>query len=252
MGTETEAVALAAELVGYGLQPKLFPGRHQQYRELLERYRRDLDFRYLADGVARGLGLRIASATELGLYLAALPGSPFAFTLASWRRERGVASFEDRLLHGLAVVAIVAYFYPQAVDVEVERHRRATVTQVEGFLRSAAAEVAKRSPDSAEAVLSEHEQACRIYLRQKEVVGTADGRRPQRGTTSVIARAFELLADQGLVRRAGEEGSDPVYQPLERMRLQVADIASNEAYDALARIRREGSTPNVPAKPGPL
>jgi len=229
-------VESAAQLVAFGVQSRLVAGQDEDYRSLLSRYRTDLDFRQLVDSIATGLGLRVTAANELGLFFWADPYGPFAYTLASWRRERGAGTFEDRILHGLAVVAIAAYFYPQASDLETERHRQATAAQVEQFLRAACSEIAKESDDP-EIEREEWEQAASLYLRQKEVAATSDGRRPQKGTQSVISRAFDLLVEQGLVRKR-EEGNLVVYQPSERMRLQIAGVAGHEAYQALALIRR--------------
>src|SRR6266567_6771478 len=75
----------------------------------------------------------------------------------------------------------------QASDLETERHRQATAAQVEQFLRAACAEIAKESDDP-EIEREEWEQAASLYLRQKEVAATSDGRRPQKGTQSVISR----------------------------------------------------------------
>lgn len=230
-------VESAAQLVAFGLRSRLLAGQDQDYRSLLLRYRTDLDFRQIVDSIATGLGLRITTANELGLFLWADPNGPFAYTLASWRRDRGAGTFEDRVLHGLAVLAITAYFYPQPNDLETERHRQATAAQVEQFLRAACSDIAKEGDDR-EVEREEWEQAASLYLRQKEVAATTDGRRPQKGTQSVISRAFDLLMDQGLVRKR-EEGNIVVYQPNERMRLQIAGVAGHEAYQALARIRRE-------------
>ena len=235
---QTDNLVDAGRLVGFGLQPKVYPGNIAMYRELVARYRTDGAFQQTVDAVAEGLGLVVLDATQLGFYLGATSESPFAYTLADFRRERGQLSFEDRILHGIALAAIAAYFYPQAADLAHERHRTARLSQVETFLRGACQDLRVSQGDrDPEADQPEFEQAWRIYLRQKETQSTADGRRAQRGTLSVIARTFELLAERGFVRRVRDDGSDPEYQPLERFRLHIGNFAGREAYDTLASIR---------------
>jgi hypothetical protein len=228
----------AGRLIAFGLRPRAYPGAIPEYRVLVARYRTDHDFQRTVDAVAEGLGLTVLDATQLGFYLGATPESRFAYSLADFRRERGASTFDDRVQHGLALAAIAAYFYPQATDLAQETHREARVSQVERFLRSACEELRKTWGDADPRVdQPEFERAWRLYVRQKETASTADGRRAQRGTLSVIARTFELLAEAGLVRRARDD-ADPAYQPLERFRLQVAGLAGKEAYEALADIAR--------------
>jgi hypothetical protein len=228
----------AGRLIGFGLQAKVYPGTVADYRNLVARYRTDGAFQETVDAVAEGLGLAVLDATQLGFYLGAVAESPFAYSLSDFRRERGQLTFEDRILHGLALAAIAAYFYPQAADLAHERHRAARVSQVETFLRGACQDLrTTHGDDDPEADQPEFEQAWRIYLRQKETLSTADGRRAQRGTLSVIARTFELLAEHGFVRRVRDDGNDPEYQPLERFRLHIGNLAGREAYESLASIR---------------
>jgi hypothetical protein len=231
----------AGQLIQFGLRPRLFPGHDREYRDLLARYRMELEFQEVVDAVAEGLGLTVASATPLGFFLAAQPGSVFAYSLSAFRRDRGgVSGYEDRLLHGLGMVAIVAYFYPAAQDLEHESHRPAAPRDVERYLR-AACEQLSRATDEADVAAdqTEFEQAWRLYLRQKEAVETSDGRRGQRGTLAVIDRCFAMLDAQGLVRRVNEASDNPPYQPMERLRLMVGTVAGHFAFEQLKRIRLE-------------
>lgn len=160
----------------------------------------EIEFRNVVEAVADGLGLTVAAATELGMFLAAQPGSVFAYTLSSFRRERGAsASVEDRLLHGLGMVAIVAYYYPRGQDLEHERHTPATPRDVDRFLRAACEQLRDASHDAdVRTDRSEFEEAWRLYLRQKEAIEKLDGRRAQRGTLAMLDRCFQMLEGQGL------------------------------------------------------
>jgi hypothetical protein len=236
---DEELLRAAGHLIQFGLRPRLFPGQDREYRDLLARYRMELEFQVVVDAVADGLGLGVAAATELGLFLAAEPGSVFAYTLSSFRRDRGSSGYDDRLLHGLGMVAIVAYFYPSGRDLEYERHPPATARDVDRFVRAACEELGRAS-DSADvpAEQSEFEQAWHLYLRQKEAIETQDGRRAQRGTLAVLDRCFAMLEGQGLVRRTREVEDNPPYVPMERLRLMVGTVAGHHAFEQLREIRR--------------
>jgi hypothetical protein len=236
-----ERLRAAGQLIQFGLRPKLFPGQDREYRDLLARYRMELEFQEVVDAVAEGLGLTVASATELGFFLAAQPGSVFAYTLSTFRRDRGTSSgYDDRLLHGLAMVAIVAYYYPTGQDLEHESHRPATPRDVDRYLRAACEQLSRTSADlDVPAEQSELEQAWHLYLRQKEAVETPDGRRAQRGTLAVIDRCLDMLENQGLVRRARDAGDNSSFVPMERLRLMVGTVAGHHAFEQLRRIRLE-------------
>jgi hypothetical protein len=238
---DDELLRAAGQLIQFGLRPRLFPGQDREYRDLLTRYRMEQEFQQVVDAVADGLGLGVAAATELGLFLAAQPGSVFAYTLGSFRRDRGTsASVEDRLLHGLGMVAIVAYYYPNGRDLEYERHPPAAARDVDRFLRAACEELSRTAgDDDVRADQSEFEQAWHLYLRQKEAVETPDGRRAQRGTLAVLDRCFQILESQGLVRKARESTDNPPFVPMERLRLMVGTVAGQYAFEQLTRIRRD-------------
>jgi hypothetical protein len=238
---DEERLRAAGQLIQFGLRPRLFPGQDREYRDLLARYRMELEFQEVVDAVADGLGLSVASATELGFFLAAQPGSVFAYTLSTFRRDRGTSSgYDDRLLHGLGMVAIVAYYYPTGQDLEHESHRPATPRDVDRYLRAACEQLSRTSTDiDVLADQSEFEQAWHLYLRQKEAVETPDGRRAQRGTLAVIDRCFDMLENQGLVRRVRESGDNPPFVPMERLRLMVGTVAGHHAFEQLRRVRAE-------------
>jgi hypothetical protein len=237
---DEEVCRQAGKLIQFGLRPNLFPGQDREYKDLLRLYWDRTEFREVVDALAEGLGLTVSSPSSLGFFLSAQPGSVFAYTLSVFRRDRGTqASYEDRLLHGIGMVAIVAYLYPNAHDLEDERYLTATPVDVDHFLRAACDELERRAGDADLPEDPDFEQAWQLYQRQKEAIETPDGRRPQRGTVAMLARCFDLLADQGLVRRTREEGDNPPFVPMDRMRIQVASVAGNCAYRTLGRIRRE-------------
>jgi hypothetical protein len=224
----------AAQLIQYALDPKMFTDRSEDYRALTQRYRTDLTFQDTVDAIVQGFRMEVVDANEWGLVLGARPGSPFAYSMGDWRRRHNVG-YEGRLLHGLAIAAIAACYYPTARALEEDHHRPLTVDHVETFLRSACEELRRRHGDEPPASEQpEYEQAWRIVARQKSVSSSTASRASEKATTDVIRRCFELLADRGLVKKMkGQEA----WQPLQRFRANMLGIASHYAYTELGEIR---------------
>jgi hypothetical protein len=237
---DDELLRQAGRLIQFGLQPRLYPGQDREYKELLARLRLDLEFDETVRAIADGLGLEVAATSDLGFFLAAQSGSVFAYTLGTFRRERGTAaSVDDRLLHGLAMVAIVAYFYPNARDIEHAEIHSATARDVDRFLRGVCEDLKRKTKDSDVLIdQPEFEQAWHLYLRHPEAVGTSDRRRAQRGALAIFDRCLTLLDERGLVR-AQKDGQDAAYVPMERMRVMAGSVAGHYAYETLARYRRD-------------
>jgi hypothetical protein len=182
--------------------------------------------------------MEVVDANEWGLVLSARPGSMFGFSMADWRRRHNVG-YESRLLHGLAIAAIAACYYPTARTLEEDQHRPLSVDHVETFLRNACDELRKRHGDDPPASEQpEYEQAWRVVARQKSVTSSTGIRASEKATRDVIRRCFELLADRGLVKKMKGQES---WQPLQRFRASMLGIASHYAYEELAAIQAKES-----------
>ena len=235
-----ELSARAAQLIAFGLRPKLKPATNEEYGRLVAQYQSDRQFREVVDGVAAGFGIRILSANQMGFYLGAKSDSPFAYTLSDFRREKGMSAITgaaQRGLYGLVVVGIAAFFYPFAQRLVDERHPKGRVSEIDNFIRGACKELQARlggqDPTVSE---SEGEPSWWTYLRERETSSGTDGRRGQKGTLIAVSKTLELFTDHGLVQKVRDE-VDPIYQTLERFRLQVVRLAGDELFDALSELR---------------
>ena len=97
----------AAQLIAFGLRPRLRPSHAAAYAELLQRYRGESPLREHVALIARGLGLVVLGEVDQGLVLGAEEGGPFAVRLLDYRRSG--LSVEERLCHGLIHLAIAAW-----------------------------------------------------------------------------------------------------------------------------------------------
>jgi hypothetical protein len=228
--TPAREAGAAAQLIAYGLQPRLRPAADGAYLDLLSRYRGEAAFRDVVEHVADGLGLAILDAEASGLVLAPRPDSVFALRLTDYRANLGV---NERLLHGLIHVAIAAYCYPTPASLLDDDVRVCSVAAVERWLRDAAERLRERHGDvDPDADQPELEQAWRLYLRRQPVRETADGRAGVSTTGGMVKFALERLADHGFLVKLSDADAG-TYRALHRYRVEVRELAAVEAYRVL-------------------
>lgn len=230
MSAALEAGA-AAQLVGFGLTPRLRPASDPAYTELVERFVADAGFADVVGHVAGGLGLAVLDVGPSGIILAPAPESPFAQRLSDYRANLSV---NERLLHGLIHLGIAAYCYPAAASLADGDVRVCSVAGVERFLRDAATRLREQHGDvDPDAGAPELEQAWRLYLRRQATRETADGRAGVSTTTAMVRYAMERLSEQGMLMRTSDaEGG--TYRALQRYRVEVRELAATQAYRLLA------------------
>ncbi|NVJ18862.1 hypothetical protein [Myxococcus sp. AM010] len=117
MMTARDSVWHAGRLVQWGLRPLARPAQEAEYRELVEHYFDDSAFRTTVRELADGLGLHVLDVSEHGVVLAPMDDSIFALKPADFRP--GSSKVDDRLLDGLAQIAIAATVFPVSVKVDV-------------------------------------------------------------------------------------------------------------------------------------
>lgn len=222
----------AARLIAMGLQPKRRPSSDLDYASLCERYRDDPLFARTVRDVADGLGLKVLDVSEYGIVLGITAESPFQFTVGHYRRDM---TAEERLVHGLVHVALAAWLYPRAEDLEADGEvRRVSVVELDTWIREQASTLRSSAgivPD-APAEHPELERALEIYLRWPATRESADGRRHGKTTQNAIAQACTKLNEHGLFRKVSDQGGG-TYQALHRYRVQVREHAAHEGLRIL-------------------
>lgn len=229
-GVRSDAGA-AAELIAYGLRPRLRPAGMPGYADLVARHQIDVAFRELVEAVADGLGLAVLDADGVsGLVLAATEGSVFEQRLGDYRAN---LSADDRMLHGLIHIGIAAYAFPTSASLADDDVRHASVQAVERYLRTACERLRGSEGDGpADAAHDEAGQAWRLYLQRQPVRDTADGRVGVSTTTGMIKYAFERLVAGGMATRTADTDGG-TYRLLNRYRTGVRELAATTAYRML-------------------
>jgi hypothetical protein len=235
MNTVTSDAEDVGRLLAYALaRGRLMDTTH---RELLRRLRTDGGFRGQLESFARGLGLRVLDVLEQGLVLAADSDSPFSFRLSDYRQNLTV---EDRLCHGLIHVAIAAWCFPNAAQLEDEDRElvKISVQDVVEYLKAACQELHRRATIDPDIARPEMQEAWRVVLARAETRDTGDGRRSSFTLTGMVSWAFERLAQEGLLRKESDERGGTWYvRPA--YRVQVRELAAHEAFRLVTSIPRE-------------
>ncbi|MQA35284.1 hypothetical protein [Modestobacter roseus] len=237
-------------LISCALRPKLRPAADTSYRQLLARYRTEVEFRTATGFVLDGMDLVVLSdAADLGLILGPRRESLFAARLAD---VPNVAGVEQRLLVGLITAGVAAYAYPTADAFDDDRVRYVRVEDLERFLR----ETCEHLKREADAPLDDEglEEAWRVYERMPAVrraeKGRTTGRLSPACTTYWVGNVLQWLTEQGLARLAERQGPD-TYHLLERFRVQVREMSGHEAYKLLADARSRDSGLDATLPPVP-
>lgn len=225
----------AARLVAFGMRPKALPGRDPDYADLVRRYREDDDYRDTVQRVASGLGLVVLAVDSApGIVLAATEGSVFEIRMDSYARRTALANRQaDKVLHGIAHLAVAALAFPRPDDLGDDSYvGRVSVELVDGAVREACRVLDERAagPADPESDAPQLEEVWRVWQRRPEATATKDGRAGESTTRGIVGKALRFLADQGFLVPVGAEGA---YRTTPRYQVQVRELAAQRTFDEL-------------------
>lgn len=236
-----EDVVNGARLLSFGMRPKLIPSRDLTYAELVKRFAEDDPFRELTEAIAEGFGLTVlAVSPRTGVVLGPGEGSVFEQKFDDYARRAVLGERRDleRVLHGIAHLAIAALAFPRPDDLAADTYvGRVSVEQADSVVREACTMLAAKAAAADEAgdpleEAPELERAWRVYLRRPEAAPTKDGRLASSTTRGVIAKALRFLADQGFLARVSDEYGG-TYRTTPRYQVQVRELAAERAFAEL-------------------
>lgn len=237
----SEGVWHAGRLIQWGLRPVARPAQETEYRELVERYFDDGAFRTTVRELADGLGLHLLDVSEHGVVLA--PQNDSVFRLKPGDFRPGSSKVDDRLLDGLAQVAIASTVFPRARDLDDDPdivRPPVTVDEVEAQLRQLCerlAEEARAEPDP-DATDEDRGliEAWRVYLQRLDTMETRDSRKAMRTTRRIIEYSLDRLREFGCFTQV-HQNTEQAWQPTRRYQVMVQQLAGT----ALFQLVRETS-----------
>lgn len=239
----------AGRLLQWGLRPLARPAQESEYRDLVERYFDDGAFRITVRELADGLGLHVLDVSEHGVVLAPQDDSIFALKPAEFRPAG--SKVDDRLLDGLAQVAIAATVFPRARDLDEDPdmvRAPVTVDEVEAQLRQLCerlSEEARGAPDPNAA--DERRgliEAWRVYMQRLDTMETRDSRKAMRATRRIIEYSLDRLREFGCFTQV-RQGSDAAWQPTRRYQVMVQQLAATTLYQLVREALEAPSDPTT-------
>lgn len=241
-GVRAADVESAARLVAFGMRPKLLPARDAAYAELVRRFGEDDAFKDVVHRVASGLGLVVLAVAPLsGAVIAATDDSAFAIKMDEYARRTALANRQaDKVLHGLAHLAVAALAFPRPDDLGNDSYvGRVSVDQVDSAVREACRVLQERvegAGGNADPLSDapELEAVWRAYARRPPASATKDGRAGDATTRGIVGKALRFLADQGFLIAVG---TDPgTFRTTPRYQVQVRELAAQRAFDELLEL----------------
>ncbi|WP_410646797.1 hypothetical protein [Amycolatopsis sp. cmx-4-54] len=233
----------AGRLLAFGLRPRQ-AGDRDSHHELIRRFTHDDVFADLVRTFASGMGLTILDVGwPSGVVLIAEPDSIFETKLDDYAKYLSARERRDtqKMLHGIAHLAIAALGFPRADDLADDGYRgRVSVDQVDSVVRETCRLLDERAAraehdDTPLAEDGELERAWRAYLRRPAIASTKDQRANAATTRQIIRRALKYLTERGLMQQVGEE-IDEVYRINHRYQIQIREMASHAAFRELLEL----------------
>jgi hypothetical protein len=234
MMSQRVSVWHAGRLIQWGLRPLARPAQEAEYRELVEHYFDDSGFRATVRELADGLGLQLLDVSEHGVVLAPQDDSIFALKPADFRP--GSSKVDDRLLDGLAQIAIAATVFPRARDLDEDPDMvRAPVTldEVEVQLRQLCERLSEEARGEPDPDASDENrgliEAWRVYMQRLDTIETRDSRKAMRATRRIIEYSLDRLREFGCFTQV-RQGEEQAWQPTRRYQVLVQQLAGTAVF----------------------
>lgn len=215
----------------------------RDYKDLITRYGREVDFRDLVNGMADGMGLALidpgVNARNTGLAVCCSDrNSPFAPTIDTYQlRVRQDYRPAIPLVH----LGVMSYYFPNLQADEEYSARPGSPEQVMQHLRAIAVEM-QAADRHLDAIPSTLRKAYQLVLDIPEVgENDADGRKGRTTLLGMVRAVMDQLVETNYLR-ISTEGKELIYQPRQIYHLYVRRYAGGTMAKLLERIRASGDS----------
>lgn len=232
-----EAGEMAARLVSYGADPKAVPSEIPEYHQLIERYGSDSEFKALTRAILAGLRGEVLKCNPFGFVWASEKDGIFAIRRDDYRKGMTV---EDRICHGLIQLAVAAFCFPNAEELDEEDAvvpARVTVKKLANYLHALSTELKRRDDLERMDQGAEIQSASEVVLALAPFNVTRDGSQAYTSLAGKVRHALEFLVEAGLFRRDGED-EHGAYIAKAVYRIRVRELAGHHAYHLITEASR--------------
>ena len=216
--TTTADIASAARLVSWSARPKERPARHDDYRQLVERYLASDDFAEIVDACAAGMGLNITVDPVVGAVTSAEPDSPFRVTPGGLTRQ--LKHITKKASIATALIGIVRTLYPTTALLD-NPHRvpQVSVGAVVDYLNRLCEQLAEDAADS------DLDELWRTWLRLRQT--RADSQRSSANDRAGLVRKMcNILEAEGLLSHPTNVDGG-TWRATQRMRIAAISLAED-------------------------
>jgi hypothetical protein len=231
----------AAYLVSCGLKPKFNPHNNIRYRECIDAYQTDDEYREMVKQIATGFGLRVLDVSKLGIVMAVVEKqSPFRPILADHINSR-FAEVEQRLMFGAIILTIAAICFPNESSFDYDRARYVTVKDVRQRLIQLAESFNDKRDE--QEVVPGLTDAWEVIKEKAPIMRTPSGAHKIGSLAWVVEQTFKYLAEQKFISlKVDEEGE--TYRTHSKFRIYVREFAARRAFEVIreALAKAEGKS----------
>ena len=234
----------AGELLRYAMDPHETPYQNKRYSELLNQLYTSPNFKLIFENMSHGLEIQILAYSPHGVFLAGRERSPFAFRMEDYRSSMKA---EERVVHGVFLLAIAAYCFPniEVLDQDDEVLRpRLSVDQVAAFVQDMCKVCKTNNPVDPEHGGAEIQLAWQIISGLPESALTAGGKLSLQSLAGIARYALDFLVENGLMRFINDDNRG-TYQPSPGYRIQIRQLAGNHTLKLIQFLAREGSSKEI-------
>jgi len=220
----------AAYLVSCGLKPKLNTHNNTRYRECVDTYQTDDEYRERVNQIATGFGLRVLDVSQFGIVMAIVDKqSPFRPILANINPR--FAEVDKRLMFGATLLTIAAICFPNESSFDYDRARYVTVTDVRQRLIQLA-ESFNDKPDEQQEVVPGLTDAWEVIKEQATIMRYPSGKHQRGYLAWVVEQTFKYLAEQKFISLKTDE-EEATYRTHSKFRIYVREFAAMRAFEVI-------------------
>lgn len=242
--SDVEFAEQAGRLVAFALRPTLLPSGQPEYHALVKRFLSDAPFQRTTEAFLGGLGLRVLGVSEtFGLVLGAEADSAFAVRRDDYGKLRTTT---DRLIQGIIHLAIAAWCFPRAEDLnesELVAAPRLTLELLVEHLVQLCKECRRQDSGDETSPEDELRSALQGVLALGKYSDSAGGRESFATLAGKVQHAMGFLVEQGLFKR-DDRDNKPGWLARPAFRLHVRELAGHRAWQiinqAAQRLSRHG------------
>ncbi len=220
----------AAYLVSCGLKPKLNTHNHTRYRECVDTYQTDDEYRERVNQIAAGFGLRVLDVSQFGIVMAIVDKkSPFRPILSNIKTQ--FAEVDQRLMFGATLLSIAAICFPNESSFDYDSARYVTVTDVRQRLIQLA-ESFNDKPDEQQEVVAGLTDAWEVIKEKATISRQPSGRHTRGSLAWVVEQTFNYLAEQKFISLKTDE-EEETYRTHSKFRIYVREFAAIRAFEVI-------------------